>query len=131
MQETGAMTIGDAASALEALTTGSAERLVGIRECAWLDAKSQPNQLDEARWAGELAKDVAALANTDGRLVVGPKTRRDNANEVIDEIRPIRATLVTTDRYRKVVREQAFPFVADFAARFSSPFQFRSRHQMT
>ncbi len=51
-------------------------------------------------------------------IVVGLKTRRDNGNDVIDEVRPVPAALITADRYRKVVREQVFPFVTDFAARW-------------
>jgi len=61
----------------------------------------EPYKLDEARWAGELAKDVAALANAEGGLIaVGLQTRRDNGNDVIDVVKPVPATLVSADRYR-------------------------------
>lgn len=98
------------------LAAGRPERLIGVRECAWLDAKGQPYQLDQPKSAAELAKDVAALANTGGGvIVVGLRTRREGSSEVIDEVRPVPAGLIDRDRYRKLVRERVFPFVRDFS----------------
>ena len=106
----------DASEARDALRAGSPEMLAGTRECAWLDAKGQPYQLDQPRSAAELAKDVAALANTGGGvIVIGLRTRREGSSEVIDEVRPVPASLIDRDRYRKLVRERVFPFVRDFA----------------
>jgi len=92
------------------------ELLTGTRECSWLDAKSQPYQLDQPRFAAELAKDVAALANNEGGvIVVGLRTRRNGSSEIIDEVRPVPVRLIDRDRYRKLVRERVFPFVRDFS----------------
>jgi hypothetical protein len=99
----------DADEAREALRAGRPERLIGTRECAWLDAKGQPYQLDQPRSAAELAKDVAALANISGGvIVVGLRTRKAGSSEVIDEVRPVPAGLIDRDRYRKLVRERVF-----------------------
>jgi len=106
----------DADEVREALRAGRPERLIGTRECAWLDAKGQPYQLDQPRPAAELAKDVAALANMSGGvIVVGLRTRKAGSSEVIDEVRPVPAGLIDRDRYRKLVRERVFPFVRDFS----------------
>jgi hypothetical protein len=106
----------DAAEARDALAAGRPELLAGTRECAWLDAKGQLYRLDQPRSAAELAKDVAALANTGGGvIVIGLRTRREGSSEVIDEVRPVPATLIDRDRYRKLVRERVFLFVRDFA----------------
>jgi hypothetical protein len=71
------VTVRDADEPRDALAAGRPERLIGARKCAWLDAKGQPYQLDQPRSAAELAKDVAALANTGGGvIVVGLRTRR-------------------------------------------------------
>jgi len=108
------VTVRDADEARDALAEGRPERLIGPRECAWLDAKGQPYQLDQRKSAAELAKDVAALANTSGGvIVIGLRTRREGSSEVIDEVRPVPATLIDRDRYRKLVRERVFPFVRD------------------
>ena len=110
------MTVRDVAEARDALTAGMPELLAGTRECAWLDAKGQPYQLDQPRSSAELAKDVAALANASGGIIViGLRTRRDGPAEVIDEVRPVPAEFIDRDRYRKLVRERVFPFVRDFA----------------
>lgn len=67
----------DADEVREALRVGRPERLIGTRECAWLDAKGQLYQLDQPRPAAELAKDVAALANMSGGvIVIGLRTRK-------------------------------------------------------
>lgn len=88
----------------------------GPRECAWLDAKGQPYQLDQPKSAAELAKDVAALANTSGGvIVIGLRTRREGSSEVIDEVHPVPDKLIDRDRHRKLVRERVFPFVRDFS----------------
>lgn len=74
----------------------------------------QPYQLDQPRSAAELAKDVAALANMSGGvIVVGLRTRKAGSSEVIDEVRPVPAGLIDRDRHRKLVRERVFPFVRD------------------
>ena len=116
LRHTGVMTIRNVAAAREALRAGKPDLLVGTREGAWLDAKGEPYQLNEPKWAAELGKDVAALANAGGGLIViGLRTRRESGSDVIDEVRPVPAKLIDRDRYRKLVRERIFPFIKDFA----------------
>lgn len=116
LRNTVRVTARDAAEARDALREGRPELLAGTRECAWLDAKGQPYLLDQPKSAAELAKDVAALANTGGGvIVIGLRTRREGSSEVIDEVRPVPTSMVDRDRYRKLVRERVFPFVRDFS----------------
>lgn len=65
-----------------------------------LDAKGQPYQLDRPKSAAELAKDVVALANTSGGvIVIGLRTRRKGSSEVIEEVGPVPDKLIDRDRY--------------------------------
>jgi hypothetical protein len=100
--------IDDARAALRA---GRPEELLGVAECGWLDVKSGIYQLDDPASAEELAKDVAAFANTKtgGLLLIGYGTRKEHDVEVIDQVRPVPRTLVDLDRHRKLIRERVIP----------------------
>lgn len=65
--------------------------LAGLAECAWLDVKGEVYVLDRPHGAEELLKDVAAFANAQGGgiLLVGLTTRKENDQEVIDQVRPV------------------------------------------
>jgi hypothetical protein len=77
-------------------------------------------RLDDPAKALELAKDVAAFANTGtgGMILVGYTTRKDYDREIIDEIRPVRRALVDLDRYRKLIRERVIPAPRGFSVDF-------------
>lgn len=62
--------------------------MLGQRECEWLDVKSGVYPLDQATGPHELAKDVAAFANTrhGGLLVVGFSTRKEYEEEIVDAL---------------------------------------------
>src|SRR5260370_547259 len=98
LRHTGVMTIRNVAAAREALRAGKPDLLVGTREGGWLDANGEPYQLNEPKWAAELGKDVAALANAGGRLIViGLRTRRESGSDVIGEAPPVPAKLIERD----------------------------------
>jgi hypothetical protein len=74
------MTLTGLEQARHALRRHDPSALLGERESVWLDVKSGVYPLDTARGAEELAKDVAAFANTrdGGLLLVGFSTRMEH-----------------------------------------------------
>lgn len=63
---------------LEKLLVGQFDALIGLPESEWLEAKPSPYVLDTTKQKLELAKDVSALANAvGGVLVLGFDTVRD------------------------------------------------------
>ncbi|MFF6824285.1 helix-turn-helix domain-containing protein [Streptomyces longwoodensis] len=99
----------------QALRDRKFDELLGLRECDWLDVKSGPYQLTQPLGAEELAKDVAAFANTvrGGLLLIGFKTVADHDSEIISDLRPIPRSLVDLDRHRKLIHERITPTVRD------------------
>jgi Schlafen, AlbA_2 len=94
-------------------------RFVGTAESAFLDVKSGLYRLDDPGGVAELVKDVAAFANSDGGLLlVGFLTRLDGGREIIEELKPVPASLVDTDRYRKLVRERVQPHIRNLSIEF-------------
>jgi hypothetical protein len=86
----------DIDAARAALSAGRPEELLGVAECGWLDVKGGVYRLDDPASAEELAKDVAAFANTKtgGVLLIGFGTRKEHDAEVVDKIRPVPRRLV-------------------------------------
>jgi len=106
------MPIETADEVLEALRAGQFHALVGLRESVWLEAKQMPYVFDTQKQELELAKDVSAMANASGGIiVVGFKTERraDVAGEYISEIIPFPASLVDSDRYMKLLEQLVYP----------------------
>jgi hypothetical protein len=96
------------AELLENLAAKQFDALVGVSESAWLDAKESPYFLDGLKQKLELAKDVSALANSIGGIIVlGFATTRDSltAGERISEVKPFPLDMVNSDRSRKVIQE--------------------------
>jgi predicted HTH transcriptional regulator len=71
----------------QALARGDADRILGTAESSWLDFKQQPYILMQPDQPLELAKDVSALANSGGGvLVIGIATeRRESTAEDVAE----------------------------------------------
>lgn len=91
---------------VERLGAGDDAAVVGEPETAHLDFKEQPYILsaDKGRW--ELAKDVAALANSGGGcLVIGVATTvpTDREEEVASEVKPVPAALVDVQQMRSTI----------------------------
>ncbi len=96
----------------EILARGAFDDLKGALENEFFDAKAEPWDLNLERGKLDLAKDVSSFANWRGGIIVVGATSAPAAtyqrNEV-QEIRPLPAVLVPTDRYSHVVREWIYP----------------------
>lgn len=106
------VSVASADEAREAVTSGRLERLIGSRECEWLDVKKEPYKLGNPASDIELLKDVGALANAvGGVLMIGFDTVQHYGREVVGELRPVPVGSVNAERYRKLLRERVFPLV--------------------
>src|SRR2546423_1265356 len=100
------------AEVLEKLEARDFDSLIGIAESVWLDAKETPYPLDTLKQKLELAKDVSALANAGGGvIVIGFDTSRDalTAGERISRVCPFPLTLVNADQYINILGALVHP----------------------
>jgi len=99
---------------LKVLANGEFNFLIGAIESVVLDFKGSPYRLDSTRDKLELAKDVSALANFQGGLIVmGVKTTKveGRQHELAEEIRGFEETLLHVEQYGDVIREYVYPRV--------------------
>jgi hypothetical protein len=105
----------DTDEVLAVLEDGSQDdRLVGVYEAESLDFKGSPYRLVEPREQWELAKDVAALANRGGGLiVVGVQTIKDPARdeEHASKVAPFPHTMLDVKQVLDVVARDVYPMV--------------------
>jgi hypothetical protein len=97
---------------LEKLEARDFEALIGLAESQWLDAKETPYHLESPKQKLELAKDVTALANAEGGLIViGFDTERlpTKAGERISKVRPFGVGLVDPKRYNQILADIVHP----------------------
>lgn len=76
--------------AISILTSGDFAKLEGVIEDTQIEFKATPYQLDQESAKHELAKDVSALANSHGGIIlIGFRTNKDRsaAVEYVDECR--------------------------------------------
>ena len=100
----------DLEGARKALREHSPTDLLNLRESVWLEVKSQPYNLRDPGQREEFAKDVAAMANGGGGLLIlGIKTRDDDREEVLDHIVPVDRTALDLDQLRMLIRERVTP----------------------
>ena len=111
----GVLTASAARSLLEA---GHAELLLGHPEAGWLECKSKP-YLTTDEGSFEFAKDVTALANSEGAgiLVIGLQTRPVRGRDIVTRVRPFQGDARTADRYRKLLAQRVFPRPVDVDVR--------------
>lgn len=88
------------------LDSGREDELIGVEESDYLDFKQCPHLLgtDKGKW--ELAKDVAALANSGGgALVIGVATEvpQDREEEIASKITPFPADMADVKRHRDAI----------------------------
>ncbi|WP_146604039.1 hypothetical protein [Micromonospora deserti] len=95
------------------LLAGRPEALVGMAECAWMDAKSQGYDLDSEIGRIELARDVARFANSEagGFVALGLRTRRRGGRDVIVKTSLLEPDDRTPERYRSVIDARVYPAV--------------------
>lgn len=90
---------------LDLVRGGHAKALIEQHEGPWFDGKGAPYQLntDEQKW--ELAKDVAAFANSEGGglILVGARTKKQGGSDVVRTVTDIPLALIDAGRYRKVL----------------------------
>jgi hypothetical protein len=104
----------DQGVALNLILGGHAASLVGQAEGQWLDAKQQPWQLGTTNGNAELAKDLSAMANAKGGLILIPaRTTMASGREIIDEVGDLPADLVDIKQIRDVLNQWVFPPLPD------------------
>jgi hypothetical protein len=106
---------------LALLDGGDLDQLVGVREDVEVEFKRQPYQLDQESEKFELAKDVSALANVDGGvIVIGVQTERSEeapTDEAV-RLRLLEPGLVDEERYVAVVTERVYPRIQGLRVEF-------------
>ena len=100
------------AEVLYFLGRGEFDKIVGAAEDEQLEFKGSPYYLVSDSMKLELAKDVSALANADGGVIVlGFTTSKDpdNSIEFVDRCRPFDRKLFDLDQYSKLLEEWICP----------------------
>ncbi len=96
----------------EALAQRKANVLVGQLETEQVEFKFSPYRLNEERQKRELAKDVSALANGSGGIIVlGMRTERDehHPSDRAVEVRPFPVADLDVRQYLDVVQQWVYP----------------------
>jgi hypothetical protein len=114
---------------VEILKSGRFDPLRGLAEDVQIEAKGEPYQLlGSDRQKQELAKDVSALANSCGGIVlIGFRTTKSSLTSVeeIECCRPFEASLFAAEQYRNVLQDWIHPSIhsvqIDYYASLSEP----------
>jgi schlafen family protein len=107
--------------ALGILADGDFDRFVGVAEGLEVDFKGEPYRLGEEVEKFELAKDVSALANAAGGvIVVGVQTETDDESflDVAHHLRLVRAGAVNPVQYTSIAAERVYPTMRGVDVRF-------------
>lgn len=108
----------DPATVMNVLEAGHPIGLIGATESEWLEAKSQPWNLDTGFGKIELAQDVARLANADGGLIViGATTRKTEGVETITRVDGIRPEGFSPHRVTMTIDARVYPAVVGLRVR--------------
>jgi hypothetical protein len=102
----------------EILETGDFDSLQGTTEDYRIEFKSSPYQLTNDAARHELAKDVSALANADGGIIlIGFRTSKNEstAEECMKDCRPFDLDSFDTDQYRKILDAWICPPIPSLA----------------
>lgn len=104
-----------ALTARDLIKAGRVSVLLGQPETSWIDAKVQPHDIsgEKAKW--ELAKDVAAFANTgrDAIIVFGVEAAMGPSGEVLDRARAFELSGFDVEAARAVLRQRLTPILPD------------------
>ena len=100
--------------ALNLVLAGHAPALVGQPESRWLDAKKQVWELGTPAGNAEAAKDVSAMANAQGGMILIPtRTTVVSGREVISDVRDMPIERIDTTQIRDVLNQWVFPPLPD------------------
>jgi len=100
----------DESAAWELIRAGLPQGIVGCPESHWLEAKRAPYRLSNVIDQLELAKDLSALANSGGGiLVVGAKTTHRDGIDVVSSLSPVGTEFAQPSKYRSVLRSRLYP----------------------
>ncbi len=107
--------VDDRSGVASLVRAGQAHLLIGSYESDWLEVKRAPYR-DEPSEDLELAKDVAALANgIGGLLLIGLKTKKDPEGDRIQAVNECPLDPSTARRYHRVVKKHIYPTVDGLA----------------
>jgi hypothetical protein len=107
--------------ALQILETGDFDAFLGVREDVEIEFKGQPYQVDQEGAKFELAKDVAALANgSGGVIIIGVETETTEASplDTAARIRPMARGLVDEVRYVDIIGARLYPHIHNLRVEF-------------
>jgi hypothetical protein len=99
---------------LELLHDRRDDELIGLEESTTFDAKSESYRLDDAKSKWELAKDVSAMANASGGLLlVGARTEivATSLVERVSAIRPVQSSFINEEKIRSAIKNMVFPSI--------------------
>jgi len=100
--------------ALNLVLAGHAPALVGQPESRWLDVKRQLWELGTPSGNAEIAKDLSALANAQGGMILIPaRTTVVSGREVISDIRDMPVGRIDIAQIRDVLNQWVFPPLPD------------------
>jgi len=97
---------------LEKLEARDFEALLGLMESEWLEAKETPYHLDSHKQKLELAKDVTALANANGGIIVlgfDCEKLPTTAGERICKVCQFPVALIDPSKYRQILADVVHP----------------------
>jgi len=110
------------AEALAILESGDFEQLIGAAETLEVEFKGEPYRIEERdSQKFELAKDVSALANgAGGVIIIGAQTERDDqvAVDVVTQLRLLPQGLVDEQQYEGIVGDRVYPRLRELHVRF-------------
>ena len=97
--------------------SGNFDELIGVIENSQFECKGEPYRLDDDHQKLELAKDVSALANAQGGIIlIGAQTDREptQATDVINRIRPFKKNHINISQYEDVLKTWIYPNLKKF-----------------
>jgi hypothetical protein len=106
---------------LAVLQSGELEQLIGRPETLEVEFKGEPYQLDRESQKFELAKDVSAMANAAGGvIIIGAQTERGTevAVDVVARLRLLAQGLVNEQQYETIISDRVYPRLREVHVQF-------------
>jgi hypothetical protein len=120
--------------AVQILQSGIFDDFLGVVEDHQIEFKGSPYRLDHDKEKHELAKDVSALANAQGGIIlVGFATTISTGEELVtsreyvESARPFDPALISIDQYRKILQDWIYPSVGSLDIRIYHSFSDREK----